>query len=109
MSSILIKGMTMPETCEECPCYRHDSMDGAHAYQCNITFNVNNWGLTGRPSDCPLVEVKTPHGRLIDDRIAQQSIGDHMTGLSGRDGRSDWQRVHDGLAGTPTVIEAEGE
>ena len=66
MSSVLVKGMAMPENCEECPCYRHDSMDGAHAYQCNVTLKVSNWGLTERPSDCPLVEVKTPHGDLID-------------------------------------------
>ena len=25
-----------------------------------------NWGLTTRPSDCPLIAVQTPHGRLID-------------------------------------------
>ena len=48
---VYIKGMTIPQTCRQCfykasgcPCNKHNQ---------------------GRPTDCPLVEVK-PHGRLID-------------------------------------------
>ena len=61
MSSILIKGSVMPLTCEECPCY--DSND----HSCNVSgVDVAEYQYTGRPDDCPLVEVPTPHGRLID-------------------------------------------
>lgn len=110
MSSILIKGMTMPENCIKCPlqfggwCYASPPEIDER-----VAPTVDEAWEQGKPDWCPLVELPEKHGRLIDDRIAQQSIGDHMTGLSGRDGRSDWQRVHDGLADTPTVIEAEGE
>ena len=68
--SVLIRGMEMPENCFECPCCRHDSIDGIKAEQCNLTldvFGVNNterW--IGRGQNCPLVEIKEPHGRLGD-------------------------------------------
>lgn len=56
--SILIKGMVMPQCCGECKfmvdrwCYASED-----AY-----FELNK-----RHPDCPLVEVPTPHGRLIDE------------------------------------------
>ena len=59
MSDLL--NIAMPKTCEACPC------------------NDDNWrcGATGeyfdyddmyerRRADCPLIEIPTPHGRLID-------------------------------------------
>ena len=55
--SVLIKGIEIPNFCDECPCFRHDSLCGAHGYQCNVTLRSYNWGIEGRPSDCPLVEV----------------------------------------------------
>ena len=68
--SILIKGEKMPECCDECPCFRCDSLDGVHAYQCNVTLESYNRGVPGRPSKCPLVEVPEKHGDLIDtDRL----------------------------------------
>lgn len=59
--SILIRGMKMPNNCRDCPL--EDAYDG---YNCRIVEKSANWGLEGRPSWCPLVEVPTPHGRLID-------------------------------------------
>lgn len=47
--SVLIKGMEMPERCESCP---FEDFGGC-------MFRVTR-------SECPLVEVPTPHGRLID-------------------------------------------
>ena len=56
--SILIRGMEMPENCFECPCMRHDSIDGIRAYQCNITMILHDGiqGGDGRPEWCPLEE-----------------------------------------------------
>ena len=64
--SILIKKMEMPKGCWACPFAL-----GKH-YECLFTKKSNNWGLTTRPSDCPLVEVPTPHGRLIDANKATE-------------------------------------
>ena len=60
--SILIKGMDMPISCEKCPlCY-----DYLH---CSIDDSLH-MSLYNRHPNCPLVEIPTPHGRLIDaDKI----------------------------------------
>ena len=64
--SILIKDMEMPETCEECSfhCYHSDG-----EYVCVATplfYPMNLANSKGIRKDwCPLVEVPTPHGRLI--------------------------------------------
>ena len=57
--SILIK-IEMPKGCWACP-----FAVGKH-YECLFTKKSYNWGLTTRPSDCPLIEIQSPHGRLID-------------------------------------------
>ena len=59
--SLIIKGSIMPLMCEECPCYDCDD------YSCKATGRgVIEYRYHGRPDNCPLVEVPTPHGRLID-------------------------------------------
>jgi len=46
---VIVKGMGMPQNCDEC------------IVNCDVfTFTDK------RSPDCPLVEIPTPHGRLID-------------------------------------------
>lgn len=58
--SIVVK-MNMPDSCCECPCLRHDSIDLINAYQCNLslrTFDDNDVSMwTKRAEDCPLSEI----------------------------------------------------
>ena len=49
--SILIKKMEMPKGCWACP------FAVGKYYECLFTKKSYNWGLTTRPSDCPLIEV----------------------------------------------------
>ena len=57
--SILIKGMEMPKNCTEC-----------HA-RCRLYLN----GRKFRHPDCPLIEIPTLHGRLIDaDALLNKTI-----------------------------------
>ena len=88
--SILIK-IEMPKGCWACP-----FAVGKH-YQCLFTKKTSNWGLTTRPSDCPLIEV--PHGRLIDaDKLMRDIEEYHLS-----DGKfQHWVEVQQ------TIIEAEG-
>ena len=65
--SILIKGMDMPENCIKCImqvggwCYvSPPEIDE------RVATTVDEAVEQGKPDWCPLVEVKTPHGRLID-------------------------------------------
>ena len=92
--SILIK-IEMPKGCWACP-----FAVGKH-YECLFTKKSTNWGLTTRPSDCPLIEVPTPHGRLID---ADAYIDKHE-----ECGWLDDITVDEFNAITPTIIEADKE
>ena len=55
---VAIKNFRMPKSCHDCNC----NMDTiAISYDdpigCLFTRKTYNWGLTKRPSDCPLVEI----------------------------------------------------
>lgn len=73
MSSILIKGMEMPERCLDCPmydCYNYNCQ--LYAFGIPVRYNID--GST-RPKWCELVEVPTPHGRLIDADALDYKLG----------------------------------
>lgn len=58
--SVYIKGLEMPKNCRECPL--EQPYDG---YNCYINEKSYSWGLSSRPSDCPLIPVPD-HGDLIE-------------------------------------------
>lgn len=61
--SVLIKGMEMPLCCQQCPLCADEGRFCMAARRCIP--------MVGRVDWCPLVEVATPHGRLIDaDELA---------------------------------------
>ena len=69
--SLLIKNTPLPTTCLECPCCRHDSMDGLQAHQCNLTLDmVGDQG--GRASNCPLIEVRYGNERSKSEREGER-------------------------------------
>ena len=105
MSDLLIKGMEMPQHCGYCR-FRYDGI--CHALQ----------KTQYSPNDCPLVEVPTPHGRLIDADILMGEVAKLMPSWTTPDGTG----LHDNeimaaqeaivdimqtIFGQPTVIEAE--
>ena len=94
---ILIK-IKMPKGCWACP-----FAVGKH-YECLFTKKSYNWGLTTRPSDCPLVEVQ-PHGRLVDGDVLMTEVMDSDLDHLQRD---DWKEVIQIVSDAPTIIEAEG-
>ena len=79
--STIIKGMDMPKDCWECP-FRFIA-DEIHC----VPFK----GLSPHKGyiDCPLIEIPTPHGRLIDeDEIRGRDMSNYKTSA-------------------PTILEAE--
>ena len=93
--SVLIKGMKMPEHCGYC----RFSYDGiCHALQ-RVKYPQDM--KDGKLADCPLVEIPTPHGRLID--------GDAL--IAAYDAQHDGEpgRARKLMEEAPTIIEAEGE
>ena len=59
--SVLIRGMEMPERCGQC---------FLRVGKCKQRIYMEQ-----RPKGCPLVEIPTPHGRLIDaDKLANETF-----------------------------------
>lgn len=61
---VYVRNLKMPETCRDC----YWSVPGLDYAYCSpgkkeIEFSVAE---SGRPDDCPMIEVKIPHGDLID-------------------------------------------
>ena len=81
--SIIIKGMDMPEDCLKCPCFNGEFV------VCNVA-GIDLSVYHALHEDCPLVEIPTPHGRLIDFDALDEKIN-----------ISSWQPL------APTILEAE--
>ena len=88
--SVYIKGMEMPTNCAQCACCDDDARycHAAHKYI----------PMIGRPNFCPLVEVKEPHGRLIDVDSLYESMSKWGAGVG--DGI-----LADAIQDTPVVIQ----
>jgi len=103
--SVLIKGMGIPKHCWQCPF--HDDMDDC------ILLNqscMKVWGENKRLDECPLVEVHTPHGRLIDKEALESDISHSVvfTAKSGTDPEiRGAKKIIQRINIAPTVIEAE--
>ncbi len=99
--SVLIKGMEMPNNCQDCP-LNYDQMacivTGTRWWSDTIVL-MNFDSEKERLYDCPLIEVKTPHGRLIDaDEIEIPCL----------ETTADQKWMEIAIKSAPTVIEAEG-
>ena len=108
MSDVLINGMKMPKSCQECFwVLGYDSIPNCPDIE---TSNLNDYledDRKGRHPNCPLVEVK-PHGRLIDADNLTSTI------LSCMDAEKQYSKKDFGLMKmvinhiikAPTVLEA---
>lgn len=70
--SILIKGMDMPQHCYECLLRQGNC--------CLLLYEAipPTVPLT-RLDDCPLIEIPTPHGRLIDEKQLKEALTNPIT------------------------------
>ena len=94
--SVLIRDMKMPKNC--CQCEWHEYCGGdydcCHACRRTGAMPIKN-AERERNYDCPLVEIKAPHGRLIDAdalHLPPEEIASRMA-----------------VQCAPTVIKAEDE
>ena len=107
--SVLIKGMEMPKCCEECVAGAYEYNDNdERCFVCGFIKSQHPWecehveidGIDttkARADFCPLIEVHTPHGRLIDaDELVRIWRGAKIYG--------DIEPI---VNARPTVIEAE--
>ena len=64
--SLLIEGMKLPKNCVLCPCCVGEGIGMGRQHYCQAIEDEPCVSETYRPKNCPLVEIPTPHGRLID-------------------------------------------
>ena len=75
--SVLIKGVGLPINCRLCRmCDLRYYGDGQYLHTCIFVGSVVEAVAEGVRSEvCPLVEIPTPHGRLIDaDRLTRKEL-----------------------------------
>ena len=115
MSDILIKGMDMPKCCAECDFgypFRNYIADYActpSGYYCRRLKKMIN-EYKSIPDNCPLVEIPTPHGRLIDAGDLFNEIRTNSYLLERRFQKNIGMFLDDiylKFAEAPTIIEAE--
>ena len=111
--SILIRSMDIPTSCGKCRFCVNGFTDTVQMYECavqsyeNVSVLVESDGapFDFRPDWCPLVEIPTPHGRLID--IKSVEYGKFTT--VGNEYQRWWNGALDSVIdNAPPVIEAEG-
>ena len=100
--SVIVKNMEMPTNCSDCP-LNYDQM------ACKVT-GTRWWSDTmmlmnfdsenERLYDCPLVEIPTPHGDLVDRSELLAEYDHQHKGPAGG--------ARQMMVDAPTVIEAEG-
>lgn len=74
--SVLIKGMKKPKSCDECPL--------ADSYMACDAQSIN----------CPIIEVPTPHGRLIDADALEQEMINGIKAGNYEDGYDDYPNIN---------------
>ena len=95
--SVLIKGMEMPKSCWLCPLSVLYEKPRAMLFCRIIKEEVLRNKVDG---NCPLVEVPTSHGRLID--------ADALMVNAQYKGKHDIVTAYD-IVAAPTIIESEGK
>lgn len=65
MSDILIHNIKMPKNCLECPCFQFEWFDDDIDGYCKA-LKTKIMNRSKHHPDCPLVEISTPHGDLVD-------------------------------------------
>ena len=97
----------IPNRCGRCPCFHAEHPMYCQAVKADKNKRIYAPYGEGRPDWCPLIEIPTPHGRLIDaDKLLEKAYWDY------NEATHDYNNfkvvsTYD-IADAPTVIEAEG-
>lgn len=107
--SFIVKGIDFPEECGDCPCcVEYDNGDCVYyeKYHTGMFCSAQDsapdvYDIHKKLNNCPLVELPTPHGRLIDaDELLKA-----FEKACEQDGH--WVDFFALVESAPTIIEAE--
>ena len=93
----------IPNRCGRCPCFHAEHPMYCQAVKADKNKRIYAPYGEGRPDWCPLVEVKTPHGRLIAEKTITEIRYHDADGYHIVNGEQLCELEID----APTVIEAE--
>lgn len=99
--SVIVKGMEMPKNCYDCPFIRASYADDYYCVAGDGIEEDLKKLYEHRMADCPLIEIPTPHGRLID---LDKMVDEYWDGSSMRIGKTDIKDIEE----YDVIIEAEG-
>ena len=103
--SVFIPGFEMPRDCFHCPFEMFLSDKKSHC-RANRGREIQ-LDIFGKGQNCPLVEIKTPHGRLID-ADANVAVMEKCKSTESAFERSFYSFAAQIMRECPTIIEAEG-
>lgn len=98
--SVLVKGMSVPNNCVECRLSDKDFVGECPIYRID---KGDYWG--GRFPKCPLVELTTPHGNLIDKDALEES----MLQVIGEEAPYIAWALLDKVRTFPVIVHSEGD
>lgn len=107
--SVLIRGMEMPKKCLDCPFMISRDNDDCIVQSNEANAKFDSWD--DMKASCPLVEIPTPHGRLIDATFEENHYASMLLDPTPDVTEQDKHKariVIDALRMAKTVIEAEG-
>lgn len=107
--SIILKGIDMPKSCGECE-FNYNLEGGSYEWwECVILHDDINQFDTRR-TDCPLIEIPIPHGRLIDGDALREKFEDRCAEECGI---CEEEIIPDGgcklIVNAPTILDKERE
>lgn len=105
--SIILKGIDLPKDCPLCPLAHYNALKEFTG--CEITrwyFDSETMATSTRPSFCPLIQIPTPHGRLIDIDKVKDELRDQVP-CCGLDRTYRVSNAFDTMNNAPTILEAE--
>ena len=119
--SVIVLGMEMPDTCEEC----RISIEVGSDMHCPLLTGDSHrdfgrkaeCGLYSRPNWCPLRPLPEKHGDLVDKR-AMMDEAKRISEMIDKSKRFSWQTTGDGwynwdvyalIDRQPTIVESDGD
>lgn len=109
MSLFINSKVHLPSNCEKCP-FNYADMSVGICIAADKTIDTRTYGRKRHP-DCPMTEIPTPHGRLIDADALLRVIEENSYRLRGVTNSTEngmfLTGIRQAIDESPTIIEAE--
>lgn len=105
MSIFINSKVHLPSSCEKCP-FNYADLSAGICTAADKTIDTRTYGRKRHP-DCPMAELPTHHGRLIDADELMKKLERHRDMCGDIDTQYAFDTAIRILRNIPTIIEAE--